>query len=252
MLPRLMRVDMGVALLPRAIRPVQLSPARRRRPEPLWIDGLRAYPEAPPRGYRLFAMPVRTASIATEASRMSAGSAPRIVLVPPSAGRRRDRPRDGAGRVRAGAGARRRRRARGRAAPRREYMVCYPNVAHARCLLSRRAAAEARAAAERRLRRRRPRGGAPRQGAGLQQRRRQRHLGRRARADADAHGVAQGRLAARQRVGRPLARQRPGAAHVRALRQDARHRRPRHHRQEGGAAGARPSACACSTTTSRG
>ena len=51
-------------------------------------------------------------------------------------------------------------------------------------------------------------------------------------------GVAQGGLAARQRGGRPLARQRPRAAHVRAARQDARHRRPRHHRQEGGAAGA--------------
>ena len=39
---------------------------------------------------------------------------------------------------------------------------------------------------------------------------------------------------------------------VRALRQDARHRRPRHHRQEGGAASAAPSACGSSTTTSRG
>ena len=82
-------------------------------------------------------------------------------------------------------------------------------------------------------------GGAPRQGAGLQQRRRQRHLGRRACADADARGVAPGGLAARQRVGRALARQRSGAAHVRDVRQDARHRRARHHRQEGGAAGAR-------------
>ena len=251
MLPRLMRVDMGVALLPRAIRPVQLSPARRRRPEPLWIDGLRAYPEAPPRGYRLFAMPVRTASIATEASRMSAGSTPRIVLVPPSAdvaeiaremapaGFELVMPQAAGAELEA-------------ALPEAAVHGVLSQRAHGGCVLSRRPEAEARAAAERRLRRRRHRGGAPRQGAGRQQRRRQRHLGRRARADADAHGVAQGRLAARQRGGRALARQRPGAAHVRALRQDARHRRPRHHRQEGGPPGARPSACACSTTTSRG
>ena len=112
-----------------------------------------------------------------------------------------------------------------------------PQRDDARCVLSRRAAAQAGAAAERRLRRRRPRGGAAGQGAGLQQRRRQRHLGGRARHHADAHRGAQGGLAARQRGGRALARQRPGAAHVRAVRQDARHRRPRHHRQEGGAAG---------------
>ena len=49
---------------------------------------------------------------------------------------------------------------------------------------------------------------------------------------------AQSGLAARQRVGRALARQRAGAAHVRAARQDARHHRLRHHRQEGRAAGA--------------
>ena len=54
--------------------------------------------------------------------------------------------------------------------------------------------------------------------------------------DADARGVAPGDLAARQRVGRPLARQRPGAPDVRAQRQDPGYRRPRHHRQEGGAA----------------
>ena len=62
---------------------------------------------------------------------------------------------------------------------------------------------------------------------------------------------AQGGLAARQRVGRALARQRAGAANVRAARQDARHRRLRHHRQEGGAARRSRSACACSISTSR-
>ena len=62
---------------------------------------------------------------------------------------------------------------------------------------------------------------------------------------------AQGGLAARQRVGRALARQRAGAAHVRAVRQDARHRRARHHRQEGGAARRARSACGCSISTSR-
>ena len=96
------------------------------------------------------------------------------------------------------------------------------------------------------------RGRAARQGAGLQQRRRERHFGVRARHHADAHGVAPGDLAARERLGRPLARQRRGADDVRSLRQDARHRRARHHRQEGGAARAAPSACGCSTTTSRG
>ena len=118
-----------------------------------------------------------------------------------------------------------------------EYMVCYPNVKMHDAFYRAAPRLQARAAAERRLRRRRHRGGAARQGAGLQQRRRQRHLGGRARHHADAHRGAQSALAARQRVGRALARQRPGAAHVRALRQDARHRRPRHHRQEGGAAG---------------
>ena len=120
-----------------------------------------------------------------------------------------------------------------------EYVVCYPSVTMKDAVLSRGAAAAAGAAAERRLRQRRSRGGAARQGAGRQQRRRQRDLGRRARADADAHGVAPADLDACQRGGRALARQRAGAAHVRAVRQDARHRRARHHRQEGGAAGAR-------------
>ena len=68
-----------------------------------------------------------------------------------------------------------------------EYMVCYPNVKMHEFVLSRRPEAQAGAAAERRLRRRRPRGGAPGEGAGLQQRRRQRRLGRRARHHADAH-----------------------------------------------------------------
>ena len=113
------------------------------------------------------------------------------------------------------------------------------------------AEAQARAAAQRRLRQCRSRSRAARQGAALQQRRRQRDLGVRARHDADAHRRAQSALAARQRLGRALARQRAGAAHVRALRQDARHHRPRHHRQEGGAARASRSACMCSISTSR-
>ena len=98
------------------------------------------------------------------------------------------------------------------ALPTAEYMVCYPNVRMRRRVLSRGAEAQALSAAQRRLRRRRSRGGAARQGAGLQQRRRQRDLGVRARDDADARGVAPGDLAARQRLGRALARQRAGAA----------------------------------------
>ena len=116
-----------------------------------------------------------------------------------------------------------------------EYMVCYPNVDGDPSIG--RAADEAGAALS---------AGydavdleAARAGAGLQQRRRQRHLRGRACHHADAHRGAQSALAACQRGGRALARQRPGAAHVRTLRQDAGHRRPRHHRQEGGAAGAR-------------
>ena len=77
-------------------------------------------------------------------------------------------------------------RARCRAMATAEYLVCYPNVAVQRRVLQGRAEAQALSAAQRRLRRRRPRGGAARQGAGLQQRRRQRHLGVRARHDADA------------------------------------------------------------------
>ena len=53
--------------------------------------------------------------------------------------------------------------------------------------------------------------------------------------DADADRRSKGDLAARRRVGRTLARQRDSAAHVRAPRQDARHHRLRHDRQEGGA-----------------
>ena len=99
--------------------------------------------------------------------------------------------------------------------PNAEYMVCYPNVVSRRRVLQSGAEAQALPVAQRRLRRRRHRGGGPRQGAGLQQRRRQRDLGVRARHDADAHGVAPGGLAARERLRRPLARQRRGADDVR-------------------------------------
>ena len=132
-----------------------------------------------------------------------------------------------------------------------EYMITLSAHADARRVLQGGAEAQARAAAQRRLRQCRPRSRAARQGAALEQWRRERDLGLRARADADAHRRAQGDLAARQRVGRTLARQRAGAAHVRAARQDARHHRLRHHRQEGGAARARRSACMCSISTSR-
>ncbi len=131
-----------------------------------------------------------------------------------------------------------------------EYMVCYPNVKMHDAFYRAAPRMRARAAAERRLRRRRPRGGAARQGAGLQQRRRQRHLGGRARHHADAHRGAQSGLAARQRGGRALARQRPGAAHVRAAttrRSASSASAPSARRWRGWR---RPSACACSTTTS--
>jgi hypothetical protein len=103
------------------------------------------------------------------------------------------------------------------ALPGTEYMVCYPHVPMRDAVLQGGAEAQAGAALERRLRQCRPRSRAARQGAALQQWRRERHLGLRARADADAHRLSQGDLAARQRVGRALARQRTGAAHVRAL-----------------------------------
>ena len=121
------------------------------------------------------------------------------------------------------------------AARQAEYIVCFPACRRGTRSFARRRGSSS-TTPERGLRRGRSRGGAARQGAGLQQRRRQCHLGRRARDDADARRVAPGHLAARQRLRRALARQRAGAAHVRDFRQDARHRRPRHHRQEGGAA----------------
>ena len=125
------------------------------------------------------------------------------------------------------------------ALPGTEYMVCYPHVPMRDAFYKAVPKLKLVQLLERRLRQCRPRSRAARQGAALEQWRRERDLGLRARADADAHRLPQGDLAARQRVGRALARQRTGAAHVRALRQDARHHRLRHHRQEGGAARAR-------------
>ena len=61
--------------------------------------------------------------------------------------------------------------------PTAEYIVCYPNVVSDDAFYKVGAEAQALPVAQRRLRRRRHRGGAPRQGAGLQQRRRQRDLG---------------------------------------------------------------------------
>ena len=152
-------------------------------------------------------------------------------------GGRQHRARDGAEGFRDGRGPQRR---RGDRHPARHRIHDHLSArADAGRVLQGGAEAQAGAAVQRRLRQCRPRGRAARQGAALEQWRRERDLGFRARADADAHRLPQGDLAARQRVGRTLARQRAGAAHVRALRQDARHHRLRHHRQEGRAARAR-------------
>ena len=179
--------------------------------------------------------------------------APRIVVVPPSHAETAEIAKKmapaGFELVMSSASPRRARCRRWRSA---EYIVCYPNVASNDAFYQGRAEAEALAVAQRRLRRRRHRGRAPRQGAGLQQRRRQRDLGVRARHHADAHGVAPGALAARQRVGRPLARQRRrrrACTSSTTRRSASSASAPSARRWRGSRA---RSACGCSTTTSRG
>ena len=235
------------------MRPPHLDVARDRghrhvRAMALSMAGSRAYPEVPPRGYprQPRCLPSRRSPAATEKSHEPKDHRRAAV------GRcRRDRPRDGARRLRAGAGARRQPRVSRPRSARREYMVCYPNVALRDAFY--RAAPRIKLVqllsagyddvdleAARRAKR-----------AGLQQRRRQRHLGRRARADADARRC-------RARWSGSTATCRPGAGAATARRRACTSCTARRSASSASAPSARrwrawrrPSACACSTTTSR-